>query len=405
MRQLRNIILKLAHEIHTEVVKYRRHFHAHPELSMQEFETASYIAERLKEWNIPFTSGIAKTGIVATIQGKNPDKDLIAMRADMDALPIKEVSTAPYKSQNEGVMHACGHDLHMASLLGTVYILNQLKDEWEGSVRIIFQPSEEAYPGGASLMIKEGVLENPVPRCIFGQHVFPNLDAGVFGFRPGPSMASTDEVYITVKGKGGHGATPELNIDPVVAAANILIALQQVVSRNASPLIPTVLSFGRFIADGKMNIIPNEVTLDGTIRTYDEEWRKAAHEKIIQIAEKTAEAHGATCEVRIVQGYPSLLNDKEVSERAMKHAAELLGQEMVKEIEPRMTAEDFAYYSRIVPACFYRIGIRNTEQGITANLHTPDFDIDENALLTGPALMAWLAIRELGALDSDNGQE
>jgi len=217
----------------------------------------------------------------------------------------------------------------------------------------------------------------------------------VFGFRPGPSMASTDEIYITIKGKGGHGATPELNIDPVVAAANVLIALQQVVSRNAPPSVPTVLSFGRFIADGKMNIIPNEVTLDGTIRTYDEEWRKKAHEKIKQIAENTAEAHGATCEVRIEKGYPSLLNDKAVTERAMIHAAELLGQEMVQEIEPRMTAEDFAYYSRIIPACFYRIGIRNTEKGIAANLHTPNFDIDENALLTGPAVMAWLAIREL----------
>lgn len=405
MHQLRSKTLNLAREIHAEIVEYRRHFHAHPELSMQEFETASYIAERLKEWNIPFRSGIAKTGIVASIQGKNPSKDLIALRADMDALPIKEVSTAPYKSQNEGVMHACGHDVHMASLLGTVYILNQLKNEWEGSVRVIFQPSEEAYPGGALLMINEGVLENPRPRVIFGQHVFPSLDAGVFGFKPGPSMASTDEIYITVKGKGGHGATPELNIDPVVAAANILIALQQLVSRNAPPSVPTVLSFGRFIADGKMNIIPNEVTLDGTIRTYDEEWRKKAHEKIRQIAVKTAEAHGATCEVRIEHGYPGLLNNKEVTERAMLHATELLGEKMVQEIEPRMTAEDFAYYSRIVPACFYRIGIRNTEKGITANLHTPDFDIDENALLTGPALMAWLAIRELGAFDTNNGQE
>lgn len=395
MHQLRSKTLSLAREIHTEVVKYRRHFHAHPELSMQEYETAAYIAGRLKEWDIPLKSGIAKTGIVATIEGKNPGKDLIALRADMDALPIKEVSTAPYKSQNEGVMHACGHDVHMASLLGTAYILNQLKNEWEGSVRAIFQPSEEAYPGGALLMINEGVLENPKPRVIFGQHVFPNLDAGVFGFRPGSSMASTDEIYINVKGKGGHGATPELNVDPVVAAANILIALQQVVSRNSPPSVPTVLSFGRFIANGKMNIIPNEVTLDGTIRTYDEVWRKKAHEKIRQIAEKTAEAHGATCEVRIVHGYPSLLNDKDVTERAMKHAAELLGQEMVKEIEPRMTAEDFAYYSRIVPACFYRIGIRNTEKNITANLHTPDFDVDEESLLTGPSLMAWLAIREL----------
>ena len=395
MHQLKIKILGLAREIHAEVVNYRRHFHAHPELSMQEFKTAAFIEERLKEWGISFQSGIATTGIVATIAGKNPGSDLIALRADMDALPIKEVGAAAYKSQNEGVMHACGHDVHMASLLGTAYILNHLKDEWDGSIRLIFQPSEEAYPGGASLMIKEGVLENPKPRVIFGQHVFPNLDAGVVGFRPGPSMASTDEIYITVKGKGGHGATPELNVDPVVAAANVLIALQQLVSRNAPPSVPTVLSFGRFIADGKMNIIPNEVTLDGTIRTNDEEWRKKAHEKIRQIAVKTAEAHGATCEVRIEHGYPSLLNDKDVTERAMNHAAELLGQEMVKEIEPRMTAEDFAYYSRIVPACFYRLGIRNQEKGIIANLHTPDFDVDEDSLLTGPALMAWLAIREL----------
>lgn len=397
MDQLKIKILGIAHEIHTEVVDYRRHFHTHPELSMQEFKTAAFIEERLKQWGIPFQSEIAKTGIVATIEGKNPGKDLIALRADMDALPIKEIGVAKYKSQNEGVMHACGHDVHMASLLGTAYILNQLKDEWQGSVRLIFQPSEEAYPGGASLMIKEGVLENPKPRVIFGQHVFPNLDAGVVGFRPGPSMASTDEIYIKVKGKGGHGATPELNVDPVVAAANVLIALQQVVSRNAPPSVPTVLSFGRFIADGKMNIIPNEAKLEGTIRTYDEQWRKQAHEIIKQIAVKTAEAHGATCDVRIEHGYPSLLNDKDVTERAMNHAAELLGQEMVKEIEPRMTAEDFAYYSRIVPACFYRLGIRNQEKGITANLHTPDFDVDEESLLTGPALMAWLAIRELQA--------
>jgi amidohydrolase len=397
MQHLKNKISGLAREIQAEVVSYRRHFHAHPELSMQEFKTAAYIEERLKKWDIPFQSGIAKTGIVATISGKNPNSDLIALRADMDALPINEIGDVEYKSQNDGVMHACGHDVHMASLLGTAYILNQLKDEWEGSVRLIFQPSEEAYPGGASLMIKEGVLENPKPRVIFGQHVFPNLEAGVVGFRPGPSMASTDEIYITVKGKGGHGATPELNIDPVVAAANVLIALQQLVSRNAPPSVPTVLSFGRFIADGKMNIIPNEATLDGTLRTYDEQWRKQAHEKIRQIAVKTAEAHGATCDVRIEHGYPSLLNDTDVTGRAMKHAAELLGQEMVQEIEPRMTAEDFAYYSRIVPACFYRLGIRNQEKGITANLHTPDFDVDEDSLLTGPAVMAWLAIRELNA--------
>jgi amidohydrolase len=397
MDHLKEKVLSLAKEIFSGVVAYRRHFHANPELSMLEFETAAFIAERLKEWNIPFRSGVATTGIVASIAGKDPGSDLIALRADMDALPIAETGQADYKSKNEGVMHACGHDVHMASLLGTAYILNQLRDEWTGSVRIIFQPSEEMYPGGASLMIQEGVLENPKPRAIFGQHVFPNLDAGTFGFRPGPSMASTDEVYITIKGRGGHGATPELNIDPVLAAANVLTALQQLVSRNAPPSVPTVLSFGRFIADGKMNIIPDEARLEGTIRTYDETWRKQAHEKIRQIAQKTAEAAGASCKVRIEHGYPSLLNDRDVTQRAMHHAVELLGHKKIIEIEPRMTAEDFAYYSRIIPACFYRSGVRNLEKGIHANLHTNNFDIDEDALLTGPALMAWLAISELEA--------
>jgi amidohydrolase len=395
MEQLKQTVVELAGNIFPEVVAFRRHFHAHPELSMQEFETAALITRILEKWEIPFKSGIASTGIVATIEGRNPGSDLIALRADMDALPICESGNSPYKSNHEGVMHACGHDVHMASLLGTAWILNQTRADWKGSIRLIFQPSEEMYPGGAQLMINEGVLENPVPRCIFGQHVFPNLDAGTFGFRSGPSMASTDEIYLTVKGRGGHGATPELNIDPVVAAANILLALQHVVSRNAPPSVPTVLSFGRFIADGKMNIIPDKVTLDGTIRTYDENWRKAAHEKIRQIAENTARAHGAECEVRIEHGYPSLLNDRDITERAMKHAAELLGAQKVTEIEARMTAEDFAYYSRIIPACFYRIGIRNNLKGITSNLHTPTFDIDEDALRTGPALMAWLALREL----------
>ena len=406
MDHLKQKVLSLAREIFPDLVKYRRHFHAHPELSMQEFETAAFIAERLEEWNIPFKSGVATTGIVASIAGKDPGSDLIALRADMDALQITEANDVSYKSKSEGVMHACGHDVHMASLLGTAYILNRLKDEWTGSVRLIFQPSEEMYPGGASLMIQEGVLENPKPRAIFGQHVFPNLDAGTFGFRPGPSMASTDEVYITVKGRGGHGATPELNIDPVVTAANVLTALQQLVSRNAPPSVPTVLSFGRFIADGKMNIIPNEARLEGTIRTYDETWRKQAHEKIRQIAQKTAEASGASCQVSIEQGYPSLLNDRDLTQRAMAHAAELLGHKKIIEIEARMTAEDFAYYSRIIPACFYRIGVRNLEREINANLHTSNFDIDEDALLTGPALMAWLAIKELckGSTQEQNCQ-
>lgn len=395
MEQLKQKVFDLARNIYPEIVLFRRHFHSHPELSMYEFDTARFIEQQLNAWEIPYKSGVAATGIVATIEGKHPEKALIALRADMDALPIQEAGNCSYKSQNEGIMHACGHDVHMASLLGTAYILNQLRAHWEGSIRLIFQPSEETYPGGALLMIREGVLENPVPRCILGLHVFPNLDTGKLGFRSGPAMASTDEIYITVKGKGGHGATPELNIDPVVAAANILTGLQQIVSRNAPPGVPTVLSFGRFIADGKVNIIPNEAMLEGTIRTYDEVWRKTAHERIRQVAGKIAEAHGATCDVRIEHGYPALLNDKALTERAMKYVSEIIGNENVTEIEPRMTAEDFAYYSRVIPACFYRLGTRNLAKGITAYLHTPNFDIDEEALLISTASMAWIAIREL----------
>lgn len=397
MEDLKQSVLQLSKEIFPLIVNIRRHFHSNPELSLQEYETAAFIAKQLGEWGIPYKKGIAGTGIVATIEGINPHSDLIVLRADMDALPIHEISETTYRSNSNGVMHACGHDVHMASLLGSAYILNSLKDRWEGSIRLIFQPSEENYPGGASMMIKEGVLENPRPRCIFGQHVFPNLPAGKVGFRPGASMASTDEVYITVRGKGGHGATPELITDPVVAAAGVLLALQQVVSRKAPPSVPTVLSFGRFIADGKVNIIPGEAHLEGTIRTYDESWRNQAHDWIRQIAIKTAEAHGAACEVRIEHGYPVLINNTALTLRAMAHASELIGKDNIMEIEPRMTAEDFAYYSQIIPACFYRLGTSNESLGITANLHTPNFDIDEDALLTGPALMAWIAINELKA--------
>ena len=395
MEDLKQRVLAIAHEIHPQIVEFRRHFHAFPELSMQEFETARFITKQLQLMGIKYRSGIAKTGIIATIEGINPDKKLVALRADMDALPINEINDAIYKSQNPGVMHACGHDAHMASLLGTTMILNRLKDKWEGSVRLIFQPSEETYPGGASLMIKEGVLENPKPDCIIGQHVCPGLPAGKVGFRAGLSMASTDEIYITIKGKGGHGATPELNADPVVAAAHVLIALQQIVSRKTPPLIPTVLSFGRFIADGKMNIIPNEAKLEGTIRTYDENWRKNAHVLINEIAGKTAEAFGVTADIHIAHGYPSLLNDKLLTERAMHYAAELIGEENSLEIPQRLTAEDFAFYSHIIPACFYRLGISKSAKGIIANLHTPEFDIDEEALLTGSALMAWITMKEL----------
>ena len=393
--ELAGIVRNKAADLQQELVAVRRHLHMYPELSMQEEKTSAYIQSKLKEYGIPFTAGIAVHGVVGLIKGKNPEKKVIALRADMDALPILEKNQTGYTSQNPGVMHACGHDVHMTSLLGAAKIINELSNSFEGTVKLIFQPSEEKFPGGASMMIKEGVLENPVPSTMFGQHVLPTLEAGKVGMKPGKYMASTDEVYLTVKGRGGHGATPELNVDPVLIAAHILVALQQIVSRNAPPQLPAVLSFGRFIAEGRTNIIPNEVKLDGTLRTFDEKWRLEAHQKITKIAASIAEGMGGTCEVFIDKGYPFLVNDEQTTAKAKKYATEYLGSENVMDLDLRMTAEDFAYFSQSVPSCFYRLGIRNESRGIIHNLHTDQFDVDESSLVTGAGLMAWMAIREL----------
>ncbi len=376
-----------------ELIAIRRHLHQHPELSMQEQATSAFIQKKLTEYGIPFTAGIAVHGIVGLIEGRNPETRVIALRADMDALPIVEKNTVDYCSQTPGVMHACGHDVHMTSLLGASKILNELKNESKRTVRLIFQPSEERFPGGASMMIKEGVLENPVPQQMFGQHVLPTLEAGKVGMKPGKYMASTDEVYLTVRGKGGHGGTPELNVDPVLISAHILVALQQVVSRNLPPQLPAVLSFGRFIAEGRTNIIPNEVKLDGTLRTFDEKWRSEAHRKIEKIATSIAEGMGGECIVFIEKGYPFLVNDDKVTADARQYAIEYLGEENVVDLDMRMTAEDFAYYSQLVPSCFYRLGIRNESRGIIHNLHTDRFDVDESSLEIGAGLMAWMAFR------------
>lgn len=392
---LLNLIKQEASAILPELVAIRHHLHMHPELSMQEKQTSAYIQSRLSEYGIPFTAGMAEHGVVGLIEGKNPAKHVIALRADMDALPITEQNQVDYCSTNSGVMHACGHDVHMTSLLGASKILNSLKDQFEGTVKLIFQPSEERFPGGASIMIKEGVLENPAPDKMFGQHVLPTLEAGKVGLRSGKYMASADEVYLTVKGIGGHGATPELIVDPVLIASHILVALQQIVSRNAPPQLPALLSFGRFIAEGQTNIIPNEVKLDGTFRTFDEVWRAEAHQKIKNIAQSIARGMGGDCEVFIDKGYPFLVNDEILSKNAKQYAIQYMGSENVVDLDIRMAAEDFAYYSQIVPSCFYRLGTRNESKGIIHNLHTPLFDIDESSLETGAGLMAWMAVKAL----------
>lgn len=388
-------IKSLSHELTSETVKNRRHLHAHPELSFQEYETSSFIQSKLTSWGIPFKSGIAGTGLEAIIEGNNPDKNMIVLRADMDALPIIETNEHDYKSTNPGVMHACGHDVHSASVLSTAHILHQLRNDFDGSIKIIFQPGEEKLPGGASLMIKEGILENPRPSSIFGQHVMPLIPVGKVGFRSGMYMASADEIYVTVTGKGGHAALPEQLIDPVVMTAQIILSLQQIVSRSASPKTPSVLSFGKIIANGATNIIPNEVKIEGTFRTMDEEWRYVAHKKMKTMAEGIAASMGGSCDFDIKVGYPFLENQPELTERARQAASAYLGSENVVDLDIWMGAEDFAFYSQQIDACFYRLGTRNESKGIISGVHTSNFDIDEEALTFGPGLMAWIAIQEL----------
>jgi amidohydrolase len=388
-------VRQMAEGLADNITSWRHHLHQNPELSNQEFKTAGFIASKLEEFGIEVTTGIGGNGVVGLIKGKDTRGRVVALRADMDALPIKEENDVPYKSLNEGVMHACGHDVHMAVLLGAAKIINEMKNSFNGQVKLLFQPSEETYPGGAQAMIKDGVLEDPVPDVIIGEHVYPELDAGKVGFKPGKYMASTDEFFITVNGKGGHGAIPDRNIDPVVISANIIVALQQIISRNAKPSIPSVLSIGRVIADGRTNIIPDKVLMEGIIRTFDEEWRESMREKIRKISSSIAESMGATCEVKINPGYPYVENDGEVTGRLENFSRQYVGEMNVKKLEPRMTAEDFAYYLHHIPGCFYRLGVRNNEKGINSNLHTPTFDVDESSIVTGAGLMAWLTLNEL----------
>lgn len=392
---LKTKIKERAAQLHQELSAIRRHLHAHPELSFEEYQTAQYIENKLRELGLE-PQRMANTGVVAMLRGNRSNGKTMALRADIDALPIQEKNTCDYASQNPGVMHACGHDVHTTSLLGAATILHDLRKEWEGEIKLVFQPGEELLPGGASLLIKEGVLENPKVGSMIGQHVMPFLPVGTVGFRPGLYMASTDEIYMTVKGKGGHGAMPQLNIDPVLITSHIIVGLQQIVSRHAHPAIPCVLSFGKVQANGATNIIPNEVYVEGTFRTMDENWRREAKVKIREMAQGIARAMGGEVEIDIRDGYPFLHNDPELTRQAKAHAIEYLGAEKVHDLEIWMAAEDFAFYSQQVPACFYRLGVRNEARGITSSVHTPTFDIDEDALLVGAGLMAWLAVKELG---------
>lgn len=392
---LKEEVKALSKQIFPEVVANRRHIHANPELSFEEFETSAFIQNELNELGIPWQS-MANTGVVGLLKGDLPSTKIIALRADMDALPINEVSGRIYGSRNEGKMHACGHDVHSSSLLGVAKILTSLKSKFGGTIKLIFQPGEEKLPGGASLMIKDGVLENPHPETIIGQHVMPLIEVGKVGFRSGKYMASTDEIYVRVKGQGGHGAQPQQNIDPVVITAHIITALQQIISRVADPKIPSVLSFGKIIADGATNIIPDEVYLEGTFRTFDEDWRQKAHQKMKKMAEGIAESMDGSCEFEIRKGYPFLVNEEELTGLLRGFAEDYLGKENVEDLDLWLAGEDFAFYSQQIPACFYRLGTGNKEKGIASAVHTSTFDIDEDALVLSTGLMAYLALKELG---------
>lgn len=392
---LLNKIKSLASKNFETVIGYRRHIHANPELSYLENNTADYISSLLNEFGIP-NSRMANTGVIGIINGNQPGKT-IALRADIDALPIEEKNEVPYKSKNNGVMHACGHDVHTSSLLGTAKILNELSGEWSGTIKLIFQPGEEKLPGGASILIKEGVLENPAPESIMAQHVFPLLETGKAGFATGSYMAACDEIYLTVKGKGGHAALPKSTVNPLLITSEILLELDKAFMKNegGNSKSPLVLAFGKMTAMGATNIIPNEVKLEGTFRTMDENVRNEGHQTIIEIISTIAKKWGGDFDLNIEKGYPVLVNNAEVTNKARAAAEAYLGKENIVTLEPRMTSEDFAYYSLLKPCCFYRLGTANTAKGITSNLHSPTFNVDENAIETGMGLMAWIAVNEL----------
>lgn len=398
---LNNKIKDLAKKNFKKVLEIRRHLHQHPELSFKEFETSKFIQTQLKEAGISFTTGYVETGIVALIKGKNPDKKTILLRADMDALPIEEKNDVSYKSANAGIMHACGHDVHSSIALGTAFILNELKEEFEGTVKIMFQPGEEVLPGGASLMIDAGVLENPKVDKAIALHVFPSMETGKVGFKSGMYMASTDELYITVNGKGGHAAMPADYVNPLIIASEILLEINNRYMKpnalvgTAGESIPTVVAFGKIEGKGATNIIPEKIELAGTFRTMDEKWRESVHQQLKNIVKTISEKYNIESVIRIEKGYPFLVNDKDLTNSCFALSQDFLGKENIEELPLRMTAEDFAFITQKVPSCFFRLGTANKEQGITSGVHTPTFNIDENALETGVGLMTWLTINEL----------
>ncbi|MBP3740694.1 MAG: amidohydrolase [Bacteroidales bacterium] len=395
MENIEAVIKQMAHAQRDRVIEWRRWMHRHPDLSQEEYGTMEFVAERLREMGLEPKTGIGKTGVMAMLRGNEPDSYCVALRSDYDALPITECTGLPFASEKPGVMHACGHDMHTCSLLGAIKILTQLRDHISGSLMFIFEPSEEKYPGGARMMMEDGLFDEVTPNEIYSFHCLPEMDCGKVGMRKGKYMASTDELYWTVKGLGGHGATPHLSVDPIVVASHIVIALQQVVSRNAAPMMPTVLTIGKIQeVGGRTNIIPDMVKMEGIIRTFDEKWRLEAHEKIRKISTGVAEAMGAECDLFIDYGYPYVFNDDACTQQVHDNACAYIGEENVEWLDLRMTAEDFAFFAQKIPACYFRIGIH--EPGTPfSNLHRPNLIVDERSLELANGFVAYNAMMAL----------
>ncbi len=379
----------------SELIEIREHLHRHPELSFKEFNTSAFICSKLNEMGVKYQSGIAGTGIVGTISGNNPHSKCIALRADMDALPIQEMNDVSYKSLHDGVMHACGHDVHTTCLLGAAKVLNELKDMFNGTVKLIFQPAEELLPGGASIMIKEGVLRNPEVEKIMALHVFPSLEVGKLGFKSGAYMAACDELYLSVEGIGGHAALTKEYNNPILALAELLPKLSDYVKTESDDKKPYVFSFGKLIADGATNIVPNKAQADGTFRTMDETWRTKMHQKMVMFVDEFLETKKLRGKLNIKKGYPNLFNDVDFTQSVKTSAIAYFGKENVVDINKRMTAEDFAYYSQEIPACFFRLGVRNKEQGIVHEVHHPNFDVDKDSIVNGAAALAYFSLKEM----------
>jgi amidohydrolase len=390
MPGIKNDILVKSADLKEEVIQLRRHFHMYPELSYEESDTSAFICSWLQKNGVSFRKGIAGTGIIGTIEGKAKGNRVLAIRAEMDALPISERNKTEYSSLNPGKMHACGHDAHMAMLMGTAKLLNSIGEQFGGTILLIFQPGEEKSPGGARLVIESGELNNPKPDIIIAQHILPELETGKVGYKSGRYMASCDEIYITVTGKGGHAALPGLTTDQIYIASNLVIRLKNRMSeRQTIKKIPTVLGIGRISGEGATNIIPEKVYISGTFRTFDENWRSEGLALVRQISVETEEEYGVKIDVNIAEGYPVLFNDEMLTSKAIGFSTELLGKDKIETYDIRMSSDDFSFYSDLAPSLYYRVGImkKGTEM---LKLHTSDFDIDEDGLETGVANLSWL---------------